>query len=362
MQEGRGEGTGQGPQADTPRALVLAHLGGRPVDRLPLMPITMMFAARLAGIPYRRYCTDHRELARAQALVAERFGFDHVSAISDPAREAVDLGAAVTWFDDQPPALDDTRALLADRASLATLRPADPLGGGRMTDRVRGVELLRAHVGATRLVEGWVEGPCAEAADLRGIGALMLDFSDDPGFVHDLFAFAVHQAVEFARAQVDAGAEIIGVGDAAASLVGPAIYREVVAPHERRLVDAIHAMGALVRLHICGNTRRSVDVMASLGADIVDLDSLVPLDRARADAGPAQVLLGNLNSVTELMASTPEAVTARVAACHAAAGPRFIVGAGCEIPAATPHVNVDAMGAYARGHRPDAGTGAGAIG
>ena len=42
--------------------------------------------------------------------VAESFGFDYVSAISDPAREASDLGAAVEWFDDQPPAIVESRA------------------------------------------------------------------------------------------------------------------------------------------------------------------------------------------------------------------------------------------------------------
>lgn len=335
------------------RSLVLSHLDGRAVDRLPAMPITMMFAARLAGIPYREYCTDFRQLARAQVAVAERFGFDHVSAISDPAREAVDLGAPVTWFPDQPPALDDTRALLADPAGLASLAIADPLAGGRMTDRVRAIELLRALAGE-RFVEGWVEGPCAEGANLRGISTLMTDFGDDPGFVADLFDFTTRQAIEFARAQVDAGAEIIGVGDAAASLVGPAIYREVVLPYERRLADAIHAMGARVRLHICGNTRRSVADMATVGADIVDLDSMVALAPARADAGPDQVLLGNLNPVTELLSSSPAAIAARVAACHRDAGSRFIVGAGCEIPAATPHENVDAMVEYARSARPDA--------
>lgn len=335
------------------RSLVLAHLDGQPVDHLPAMPITMMFAARLAGIPYREYCTDFRALARGQVEVAGRFGFDHVSAISDPAREAVDLGAPVTWFPDQPPALDDTRALLADPARLASLAVADPLGGGRMTDRVRGIELLRALAGGL-LVEGWVEGPCAEGANLRGISTLMTDFGDDPGFVADLFDFTTRQAIEFARAQVDAGADIIGVGDAAASLVGPAIYREVVLPSERRLADAIHAMGARVRLHICGNTRRSVADMATVGADIVDLDSMVPMAQARADAGLDQVLLGNLNPVTELLSSSPDAVAARVAACHREAGGRFIVGAGCEIPAATPHANVDALAGYARATRPDA--------
>jgi MtaA/CmuA family methyltransferase len=333
------------------RALVLAHLDGRPVDRLPAMPITMMFAARLAGVPYLEYCTDYKVLARAQVEVAERFGFDHVSAISDPAREAVDLGAPVTWFPDQPPALDDTRALLADPAELASLAVADPLGGGRMTDRIRGIELLRV-LAPELLVEGWVEGPCAEGADLRGISTLMTDFGDDPGFVADLFDFTTRQAIEFARAQVDAGADIVGVGDAAASLVGPTIYREAVLPYERRLVDAIHAMGARVRLHICGNTRRSVADMATLGADVIDLDSMVPLPPARADAGPEQVLLGNLNPVAELLSSSPDAVAARVAACHFEAGSRFIVGAGCEVPAATPHANVEAMVGYARGARP----------
>ena len=74
----------------TGRERVLAMLsGGRP-DRLPLMPITMMFAARHIGARYRDYAGDHRVLAEAQLRTAETFGFDYVSAISDPAREAME--------------------------------------------------------------------------------------------------------------------------------------------------------------------------------------------------------------------------------------------------------------------------------
>lgn len=334
------------------RELILAHLAGEPVERLPAMPITMMFAARLAGIPYGDYCRDHRLLARAQGIVAERFDFDHVSCISDPTREASDLGAKIEWFVDQPPAMDERSALLADARDLASLRRPDPLGGGRMTDRVEAVALLRAGGGSSRLVEGWVEGPCAEAADLRGINTLMLDFYDDPAFVNDLFDFVTRLAMEFAHAQVDAGVDIIGIGDAAASLVGPSIYDEVVWPHERRLVDYVHGLGARVRLHICGNMSRSVGAMARLGADVIDLDSLVPLDAARAASGPDQVLLGNLNPVTEVLSSTPAEIARLLAECHRQAGSRYIVGAGCEIPAATPHENVEALVAFAHGTRP----------
>ena len=55
-----------------------------------------------------------------------------------------------------------------------------------MRDRVEAVRLLAERAGATRIVEGWVEGPCAMSADLRGLNTLMLDFFDDPPFVEAL--------------------------------------------------------------------------------------------------------------------------------------------------------------------------------
>ena len=112
-----------------------------------------------------------------------------------------------------------------------------------MSDRVAAAALLHERAGAELLVEGWVEGPCAQAADLRGINTLLTDFYDDPGFVRDLFEFAVAQELRFAAAQVAVGVDIIGVGDAAASLVGPRIYREFVWPYEKKLVDGLHALG-----------------------------------------------------------------------------------------------------------------------
>ena len=48
------------------RDRILAHLAGRPVDRLPLMPITMQFAADRIRAKYRGYATDHRLLVAAQ--------------------------------------------------------------------------------------------------------------------------------------------------------------------------------------------------------------------------------------------------------------------------------------------------------
>lgn len=332
----------------TGRERVLAMMKGEAVDCLPLMPITMMFAADQIGVRYKEYATDFEVLAEGQVRTAEKFGFDYVSAISDPAREAADCGAKISYFSNQPPAIDETEALLADKATLAQLKQPDPLGGGRMHDRINGVARLKERVGNALLIEGWVEGPCAQGADLRGINSIMLDLMDDESFIRDLFAFVVEMELRFATLQVEAGADLIGLGDAAASLVGPTIYEEYVWEYEKQLVDGIQALGAAVRLHICGSTKRILEGMGRLGCEIVDIDYMAPLEDARAKMGPNQVLLGNIDPVRDLREATPDQVTERLTACHAACSPRYIVGAGCEVPRDTPEANVTAMCEFAR--------------
>jgi MtaA/CmuA family methyltransferase len=331
---------------------ILAMLEGRPVDRLPLMPITMMYAGDHAGLQYGDYAADYRRLAEAQVAIARDYDFDFVSAISDPAREAADCGADVQFFDNQPPAINEGNALLDDKSVLDRLEIPDPSSEGRMLDRVRGVRLLKEQVGGDKLIEGWIEGPCAESADLRGINTLMLDFYDDPDFVRRLFDFVLEMGLRFAKAQLDAGAQLIGVGDAAASLIGPQLYDEFVWPYEKKLVDGLHALGAKVRLHICGNTSKILEGMGRLGCDMVDLDYFVSVADARRVMGPDQVLLGNLDPVRVIRDGTPASIAAALAECHRQAGPRYIVGAGCEIPRGTPPENLLALTRYAQTHQP----------
>jgi MtaA/CmuA family methyltransferase len=334
----------------TGRERVTALLAGGTPDRLPFMPITMMRAAQHIGVKYRDYVTDHRVLAEAQVRIAEAFDIDHVSVISDPAREVSDLGGAVEWFENQPPAVVEERALLAEKRRLIGLRPPDSASAPRMRDRVEAVKLLRKRTGGERLVEGWVEGPCAMSADLRGVNRLMLDFFDDPDFVRELFAFSVEMELETARAQIEAGADIVGVGDAVASLVGPQLYAEFVLPDECRLIRAIQELGARVRLHICGKTQKIYEGMTQTGAEIIDLDFVAPVGQARAVMGPQQVLLGNVDPVRIMRDGSPLDVIAAFAECHYQAGSQYVVGAGCEVPVNTPAANLRAAAAYARSH------------
>ena len=133
----------------------------------------------------------------------------------------------------------------------------------------------------------------------------MLDFYDDPCVRPQNVRLHSGNGVALCPAQVDAGADIVGIGDAAASLIGPKFYDEFVWPYEKKLVDGIQAMGAAVRLHICGNTTSIVDGMGRLGCEIVDLDYFTPVDAARKAMGPDQILLGNIDPVRRYATPTP---------------------------------------------------------
>jgi len=333
----------------SPRERLLAFLQRAPVDTRPALPITMMWAAEQLGVPYFDYATKAEVMAAAQIKVAREFGADQVSVISDPATEAADCGAEVFYPPDAPPAIDEMRALLADPARLAPLPVPDPhRTGSRMANRVAAVRHLKREAGATHAIEGWVEGPCAESADLRGINTLMMDFYDDPAFVHALVDFVITMELRYAAAQVEAGADIIGVGDAAASLISRELYDEFIGPAETRLIAGIHAMGAKVRLHICGNTTHLLDRLARVGADLIDLDYPVNLAAARAAFGPDQVIAGNLHPVQIVKLGPPAKITTALRECETAGGTWWAIGAGCEIPRGTPRENFLALTGYGR--------------
>ncbi len=320
---------------------VAARLRGERVDRVPNFDIMMQFAAHFIGRPLRPYYLDYRVLCDANFAVRDAFSLDILQTISDPYREAADFGLEVEFPDDSLPV--SRQPLLADPADLVRLRIPDPAAGGRMTDRLEAVRLFHDRAGTEVPVMGWVEGALAEAADLRGVGDLLMDLIDRPAWVRDLLETTASLSVAFARAQIEAGADIIGLGDAIASQISPAAYREFALPYERRVFEAVRGMGARGRLHICGNTSRILADMATSGADIIDIDWMVDFRVAAAAAADKISVCGNQDPVAVMLQGTPEKVRAAILACRAAGGPRWISAAGCEIPDGTPQENLRAQ-------------------
>lgn len=317
------------------------RLRGEPVDKVPNLNIIMQFAARHINIPYGKYCTDYRYLVEGNIKCCRDFGIDMVSAISDPFRETSGLGGNVEILEDDVPRCTDY--LVKGPGDLKKLKPADPSCSERMNDRLKAVSLYKETCGGEFPILGWVEGAFAEANDLRGMYDLMIDLRKEPGFIKELVEICLEQGILFAREQMKAGAQFIGIGDAAASLVSPKMYQEIVLPAEKALIDEIHKNGAKAKLHICGNTTALLDLMAESGADIIDIDHLVDLGLAVEKIGKKALVCGNFDPVSVLLEGSVGDVKDHVGKCLETGGNSIIISAGCEVPKFTPPENLKAV-------------------
>jgi MtaA/CmuA family methyltransferase len=317
------------------------RLKGEQVDRPPNFDLFMTFAARHIGQPLSKYYLNHRVLVDANFAMVDDFGVDLVQAISDPYREASDFGAEIEFPPDDLPVC--RKPLLEDFKDLRKIRKPDPRVSPRMLDRIEAIRMMREKAGMGTPVMGWVEGALAEAADLRGVSATLLDAIDRPEWLQELLEVCVEVEIEFAQAQVEAGADLIGLGDAVASQISPAMYRKFALPYERRIFDAVHAKGALTRLHICGNTTMILSDLMSTGADIIDLDWMVDWRAASEKFGARVSLCGNVDPVSVMLQADSDTVYEHVLDCLRVGGERSFSGAGCEIPDKTPAENLQAQ-------------------
>lgn len=329
----------------------LAFLAGTPVDRPPFHPIIMRFAALHAAVKYGEFCRKPEAKCGAMTLCADDFGLDWVTVMSDPYAEAEGYGLQVNYPENDLP--HDAGHLIRNPSDICQLEPLVVMEHARMRARVEECRRYAETVGDRLFIVGWVEGPIAEYVDLRGLTETCLDLYDRPEMLRDAFAVMVESAKRFITAQVEAGAHAIGIGDAACSQIGPGFYRDLVWEGEKALVDHIHSLGAIAKLHICGNTSDILKDMIATGADIVDIDHLVGDMSPYVEAlRPGQVLCGNSDPVSVIQQGTQARILQSVNECWSQTQGRGIVSAGCEITPETSSANFRAYAEAAHALRP----------
>jgi len=323
----------------TPYERYIGTLKGEKVDFVCRTPILMQFAAEFIGLDYAAFASDHKVLVEANIRCAEYFGIDQLSCISDPYRETQGFGSEITFMQKSPPR--STHPLAEDRDFSRLLTP-DPLQSERMLDRVNAARLLREKFGYEYSVLGWVEGPAASASTLRDTSNLLMDLMLDEQYACDLMDLCLETGILFSKAQIEAGADTIGIGDAIASQVSPDYYENLILPREKKLVNAIKEAGAYVKLHICGNITHLLKGIATMDIDILDVDHMVDIGYVHS-LFPKTTISGNIDPVSGVLNGNPESIKKKVRADYKLIGNSYLVNAGCEIPSGTPNENLKAL-------------------
>ncbi len=320
---------------------VMNRLKGKPVDRAPNACLTMAMGPKYINKSFSDFYLDYRVLVEANLKLCHDFELDILGTISDPYREAYDFGAKIEFPQDSIPICKEY--LIQSPEDMKKLKVFDPYSSTRILDRIKAIELFKKEAGNEYPIMGWVECPLAEAADLRGVNSIMLDFFDNTSMLEELLEICLETEIRCAKAQITAGADIIGMGDAVASLIGPELYRTYAFEHEKKLVQAVHEAGAVARLHICGNITSILDDMKLTGADIIDIDWMVDFKTASEKLKGYSSPCGNFDPVQIMKQGTPETVKEAVWQCLDADNETSFIMGGCEIPIGTPPENFKAV-------------------
>jgi MtaA/CmuA family methyltransferase len=310
-------------------------------NKVQFRPILMYFAAKFIGRTYGEFASDYNVLVEANLRCMDEFGLDMLGLISDPYRETSAFGAKIKFIPDGVPRC--LNYLVATSADIDNLKNPDVYKSERTLDRIRAGEVLSKKTQGKIPIIGWIEGPLAEACDLAGVQNMMMQLMMDPDFANRLMDKCMTTAKDFARAQIEAGCSIIGMGDAVCSQIDADTYNMYVKERHRELIEYIHGLGGKIKLHICGDTTHLLPSYKDFNIDILDLDWQVDIAHARSILGDEVVFAGNINPVLVQDNTREEVYNLCKSLVEKHRNERFILSAGCEITVLTPAENLKAM-------------------
>ncbi len=332
---------------------IIAALGGKPPDKVPIMLHNFMMAARENDLTMAEFRRSADAVSESFIRAVEVYEYDGILVDIDTATLAGALGVPVDFPDDAPARC--MKPMLESIDSVENLPPVDISSYPAVKVWLGAVEKLRRHFGDNILVRASCD-QCAFslASMVRGMENWFIDlmYPERHEAVFQLLDYC-HQATrQFLRLMAESGAHMLSNGDSPAGpdLISPDMYRRFAFPWEKDAAELAAQFGLPYALHICGDTSLILEDMVKTGADGLELDYKTDAEKAHTIMKEKTTLFGNLDpsgllalgSVDEVAAMTRKIVDLF------ADTPRFVLNAGCALPATTPSENIQAMIAEAR--------------
>jgi len=329
-----------------PRDRFLESCGESEIEELSVAPFLKATACEVAGVSIKEYCERADAMARAQLECAKAFHVDSVNVASDVLIEAEAMGSTSVRPEDEFPKLDKPAL---DFMTVDEIPIPDVTVDGRFPVKIEAVNKL---VREDYAVISWVMSAYQLAAQLRGFKKMIIDLMRSDAKVKPLLDKCLEVSKRFAAVLIDEGSDVIAIGNASSSMdvLSPKTYEEKLAAYDAELASFVRKKGALVQMHICGNTTPILGLLDGM-VDIVDVDHKVDIMDSVREI-PRATIKGNLDpSVVRFESSekvgelTRQVVRSVFEADRRA---RFIFSTGCEVPPDTPHESIRQMVASAR--------------
>jgi MtaA/CmuA family methyltransferase len=325
------------------RERLLRALDREQVDRVPCASPLQTGTVELMRSSRARWPESHHDPVLMADLAWAAHSMAGLEAVRVPFDVTVDASAfgALTGLE----GLDRQPALLAPIVEtlygLDLIEVPEPTRDGRAPVVLSALEVLSKRTTSTPLICGIV-GPFMLACQLHGLQASLMDVIQDPAGMRRLLGITTRWAKAYARAAIQAGADVITIVDATSSgdLLGPAQYAEFALPYQAEVVNEVLTCGGRSVLHICGGTALNMRLMVRTKAHGISVDQCMDMRWVKERLDDRSALIGNVSPST-LLFQGPQEVSTEVRACLEAGAD--VLAPGCGLAPRTPLENIMTM-------------------
>jgi uroporphyrinogen decarboxylase len=331
------------------KKLVIRAAGLEKVERTPIwmmrqagryLPEYNETKERAGG--FLKLCKSPEYGVEAALQPVRRFGFDAAILFSDILIPAEAMGIKLD-FNPGPIIANPVR----NRDDVAALRVPEPEES--LDFALEMLRMLRARLDVEKTLIGFAGAPFTVASYLveggspsKGFEAVRRLMYAEPDLLGALMAKIVATTIEYLRAQIKAGADMVQLFDSSAGHLPPDIYKKLAIEASKKVIEGIRDAGAPI-IYFAPGAMTSVTAMKELGAHVIGVDHRIGLGEARNLLGSDTAVQGNLDPAALLGA--PESVRDRVRRVMEENAGRdgHIFNLGHGVLPETPVANVEAM-------------------
>ena len=328
------------------RELTLAAIRGTPHPRVPVAQHNFMFCIRHCDISMDDFRYKPEVAARAFADTAYDFNYDCIIIDFDTCVLTEAMGSVLEFPEKEPARVQ--HYFLSSIQDVSKLKIPDPQQDGRLPLWLETTRQVRKLVGKDKAIMGRADqGPFGLLFLLRQSDELLMDLlTSDEKYLFEGLEICMEAGVRFAKAQLEAGADLTSVGDGASgeSLISPRQYMKFSQPFEKMYKEKLGK--GLIALHICGKSNNIIQGMIDTGFDCLEIDHLNNIEHTLRVTQDRTSIWGNVDPSSVLAFGSKEKVlneSRRILEIAKRKTWKFVLCPGCVVQSNTPPENVLAM-------------------
>lgn len=332
---------------------VRAAIALKKPSRLPVFACSEEFDVKWYGkYTYEEVCQDGDKMAEVWSAAIKEFDYDWAWLQVDDCFEIEPLGVGCVGEGNILRATKDY--LPATRETLDNLPIIDPAKDGRMPEKLKAIRKLRQEFADTVMVVGGIAAPYTTVGLVWGMENTMIAAMTEKELLQDACDFFVDQQYRYAKAQYEAGAHAMWLGDcdAFSGMLSVEQYMEFAFPSCKKLVERLkNDTDLIIYIH---NSEISIPHLlaeSELGVDIINAGPAADIAEVRKALTGKCCFSGNLDPIEVLMRGSPEEVASEarriVEVCYTDQG-GYVFNTGEMNPRDVPVENMKALVQAAR--------------